>query len=211
MKAEHRKALQTNTLAQELTRVVEGIKKGPSRSTLFWLALFAVGLGIFFTFRYFWRQSEATASQRWLEYDEVVFPEQLSSFVKNPELTDTQQGRLGRYKEARYKLGKGLRDLGANPTAALEDIRAGTELYEQLLKETARVDLLIQEALWGAAKGREALDELDDARKNYERLAKEYPASELGKDAKKQLERLDSPEGKRDIRDLAKALAPTKK
>lgn len=211
MKAEHRKALQTNTLAHELGKVVEGIKKGPSRSTLFYAGLIALAVVIFFTFRYFWRQSEASASQRWLEYDEVVFPEQLDGFLKNPELADTPQGRLARYKEARYKLGKGLRDLGANPSASLDEIRAATELYEGLLKGSARVDLLTQEALWGAAKGNEALDDLDKAREYYGRLAKEYPASALGKDAQKQLERLDSPEGKRDIRDLAKALAPAKK
>src|SRR5262249_1753609 len=154
----------------------------------------------FFTFRYFLRSSEETASQRWLALDEIVFPEQLDSFLGNADLKDTPQGRLARYKEARHRLSQGLRDLGSNPTLGIDSIRAGTGIYEELLKSGNRVDLLTQEALWGAAKGNEALDELDKAKEYYTRLANEFPQSALGKDAKKQLERIESPDGKRDIR-----------
>jgi hypothetical protein len=209
MKAEHRKALQTNTLAQELGKVIEGFKKGPSRSTWFWLVLIAAAVAIFFVFRVFWNRSEQAVSERWVALDDVVFPEQLDRFLKDHD--GTEQARLARFLEARQKLSRGLRDLGANPDAAREEIRAGTDLYAELLKGSGRVDLLTQEALWGAAKGSEALGDLEQATSYYERLVKEYPASALGKDAKKQLERLNNPDTKRDIRDLTNTLSPSKK
>ena len=37
MKAEHRKELETNILAQQLSRVFEGLKQGPSRTTLLYI------------------------------------------------------------------------------------------------------------------------------------------------------------------------------
>ena len=37
MKAEHRKELETNVLAQQLGKAYEGLKQGPSRTTLFWV------------------------------------------------------------------------------------------------------------------------------------------------------------------------------
>lgn len=53
MKAEERKELVTNTLADKMGKFVQKVKGGPSRRTLFWVVLLAVvGLGVFFYFRY---------------------------------------------------------------------------------------------------------------------------------------------------------------
>jgi hypothetical protein len=208
MKAEHRKALETNTLAQEITKVVDTFKQGPSRSSMYWLGGIALGVVALLTFWYMWRSSERAASERWRELDGIVFPEQLASYLDKSGVSDTQQGRLARFKDARYKLTQGLRDLGTNPGLARENIEAGTKLYEELLKGVARIPLLHQEALWGAAKGNETLNNLDEAKQYYTKLVDDHPVSALGKDAKKQLDRLNSPEGKRDANELSKAFAP---
>lgn len=210
MKAEERKALESNALAQELGKAIDTLKQGPSRSTMVYLVVgLALVLGVLL-FRWFWRSSEATASQRWVQLDGVVFPEQLTALLDAPDMQDTQQGRLAKFKEARLKLTQGIRDFGANPSLALENIDQGTKLYEQLIDASSRVPLLHQEAIWGAAKGNESQGNLDKAKGYYQRLAKEYPASSLGKDAAKQTERLDSDEGKRDINALLKEFAPPK-
>jgi hypothetical protein len=110
-------------------------------------------------------------------------------------------------------LSEGLRDLGGNSTvrkAAIEKIQQGTELYDELAKQTGRIPLLHQEALWGAAKGYEALggtDNLDKARAKYEQLRKEYESTALGKDARKQLDRLNSDSTRQDLRDISRAFA----
>ena len=210
MKAEQRKALVTNSLAQEIGKVVEGVKKGPSRSSVVYLVLILLAVVGFFSFRYWSRSWEQTESERWVRFDEILFPDQLDAFAKDDKLADKPQARLARFKEARHKLGQGLSDLGANPSRAQESLRAGTDLYEELAKSSSRVDLLNQEALWGAAKGNEALNELDKARDYYKRLADEYSTSALGKDAAKQLARLNSDKGKADLTNLSKALAAPK-
>jgi len=210
MKAEERKALQTNALAQELGKAIDTIKQGPSRSTMIYLGVGIAIVAVALLARTFWRSSEATSSARWLKLDEIVFPEQLASFLEEPDLKETQQGRLARFKEARIKLTQGIRDLGTNPSLAQTNIEEGTKIYEKLIDSVSRVPLLHQEALWGSAKGNESLGQIDRAKEYYEKLVKEYPASSMGKDSKKQLERLDSDTGKKEIAELVKTFAAPK-
>jgi hypothetical protein len=211
MKAEERKALETNTLAKELGKVVEGIKKGPSRSTMVYVGVIVAVLFSVFLFRYFWRSSESTTSQRWLELDEVIFQEQLNTLLSKDDLKGTPQGRAALFKEARLLLMQGMRDYASSPGSAREFIEKGTEKYEELVKTSSRTPLLHQEALAGAAKGNEALGNIDKAEEFYQRLVKEYPVSTAGKDAKKQLDRLGTPSGRKDAEDLARSFSPPKK
>ena len=180
MKAEHRKELETNVLAQQMERAYQGIKQGPSCATIVWIGGAAAVIIVFLLFRYFLSTSEATASQRWLKLDEVVFPEQLSDLIKDADLKDTPQGRLARFKEARLNLTQGMRDLGRSPETASKRIEDAVKTYEELAKSRGRVPLLDQEALWGAAKGNEALGEYENAINLYTRLAHDFPASAAG-------------------------------
>ncbi|MGL4554996.1 MAG: tetratricopeptide repeat protein, partial [Gemmataceae bacterium] len=120
------------------------------------------------------------------------------------KLKDSVQGRMRDFKEARLNLGEGVRLLGVNRAGAVTRLQAAVKKYEELLQTAGRVPLLQQEALWGAAKGNEALGELDKAKEWYTKLANEYKTG-LGADAKKQLERL---EGSSDLRELVKEFAP---
>jgi hypothetical protein len=210
MKAEHRKELETNVLAQQITKAYEGLKQGPSRSTLFWVGGAGAVILIVVLFRIFMSSSETTSSKRWTSLDEVVFAEQLDLLMKEPELKDTPQGRLAQFKEARLNLSQGLRDLAANRDLAIKRVETATTLYEKLAQSAGRVPLLHQEALWGAAKGNEALGEYESARNLYKKLSEEYPASTMGKNAKKQLERLDSKAAQAELAELKKALSGTR-
>jgi hypothetical protein len=207
MKAEHRKELETNILAQHLEKAYQGLRQGPSRTFLFWVGGAVAVLLVFLLFRYFMSTSEATTSGRWLKLDGVVFPEQLDELLKESDLKDTPQGRLARYKEARMNLSEGMRILGHSSSEGTEKIESATRTYEELAKSPGRVPLLHQEALWGAAKGYEALGETDQAAKLYKRLADEYPTSALGMDAKKQLERLENTDNQADLAALKKAFS----
>jgi hypothetical protein len=213
MKAEHRKTLERNTLVEGARHFYEGMRQKPSRGTLLWGGLILLGIILFFTWRYFSRSSAESNSARWRQLDEVVFPEQLDALTQDPKLQGTQQARLARFKEARRQLQDGLRLLGnkSNRPDAIANIREATTSYEELLKDTHLVPLLKQEALAGAARGRETLGDLDAAHKWYEQLVKEFPKSALGKDAEKQLARLDDPANKQDLQDLAREYAPRDK
>jgi len=210
MKADERKALEKNLLADELDRAIDTIKRGPSMSTVFLAVLLLTLLMAFLAFRYFSRSSESLASERWTKLGNVVFPEQLNLLLSEADLRDTPQAKLAQFKEARLRLTQGLRDLGTKGVIAHKNIQEGTEFYEKLTEGTSKWPLLFQEALWGSGKGYEALGDLPKARSFYERLVKEAPNSALGKDAKKQLERLDSPAGQSDVLELSKAFAPPK-
>ena len=204
MKAEHRKELETNVLAQKLGEVYEGLRQGPSRSTVIWLIVLGavvLGVGLFW---YFLSSSRAADSQSWLKLDEAVFPAQLDARLKESELTGTPQFRIARFKEARVNLSAGLRAQGSNPKAALKRIESARDTYEELAKQSGRVPLLHQEALMGMAKANEALGNYEEARSGYERLTREYPSSALGVSATKQLERLGSEANKETLNKFKK-------
>jgi hypothetical protein len=192
-----RKALERNTLVEQLGRAYQGIRHGPSRSTVIFLLVIGVGVAAYFIIRGVSNYYEGVASARWLKLDEAVFPEQVDRLVDDPDFKGTTQYQLARCKEARLKLSQGLRDLGAPGLRkeARKQIQEGTEIYEELAESPGHLPpLLHQEALWGAAKGYESLGGVKNikrARELYEKLQKEYENTALGKDARKQLDRLD--------------------
>jgi tetratricopeptide (TPR) repeat protein len=204
MKADHRKELQTNLLADRLSRAAHSLTQAPSRSTMIYLGLAALAVVLILTWRYFSASSEASSSERWRKLDEVIFGAQLDEFVQDKDVQGTRQGLVARFKEARRLLQDGLRDLGTRKADARQNVEKGTQAYEALLKESLPVPLLQQEALWGAAKGYEALGDLDKAKQYYERLVKEHGNSALGRDADKALARLNDEDNRRDLEDLAK-------
>ena len=205
MNAEKKSANET-VLAHQLKGALEGIKHGPSRGTVYTIIGVAAVLFIGGLFRYFYLSSQATTSERWIKLDEAVFPEQLAELESEAGFKDSPQGRLLQFKQARQKLAQGLSNLASQPELGKADIENGTALYESLTASAGRIPLLHQEALWGTAKGSESLGDFEKARKFYNRLAKEYPISALGKDAVKQSSRLDKDH--KTATDLANMLLP---
>lgn len=216
MQAE-RKELERNSLAQHINRAYTGIKQGPSRGTILLLAVVIVAVLLFFLFRYFWSSSSSADSQRWLQLDQAVFPIQLTELVDDADakFKDTPQYRLAQFREARLKMSQGIRDFGNGNSSirekAVKNIQDAIVSYDELAKQyelakqSTRTPLLHQEALWAAAKGYETLggsDNIAKATERYETLKKDYEKSALGKDAKKQLERLSNPETKQILSDL---------
>src|SRR4051794_33740440 len=122
-----RKESITNDLAQGFSSAYEGLKQGPSRGMIITLAVIvAVGLvgGLFY---YFWRDSEAAASRRWVAVDGVVFPKQFETVGDEESLKDTSQARVLRFMEARRKLAQGVRDLGSADTHVRKRARKSVE------------------------------------------------------------------------------------
>jgi tetratricopeptide (TPR) repeat protein len=232
MKAEERKGLETNTLVTLLKKSAEDLKHGPSRTTLTVVGVIALVVVLYLVWRWFAMGATAADSARWLRWEELSDPEELSKapnkddraptsprerqeyqqitlleqFIKaNPGST---QERMARFQLARLLLGRGVRDLGTLGTRrqALEDLDRAAGLYEKLSRESTGVALLQEEALLNAGKAREARSELDRARQHYRQLEKDYPRSEFGQVAAQQLKRLETNKG--DLEALEKRLAP---
>jgi hypothetical protein len=117
----------------------------------------------------------------------------------------TIPGRTARFQEARLLLPQALQTLATPGRAeAIKDLLRARELYTQLSTETGDNPLLQQESLMGAAKAEEALvgvsnpdkpettyGSLDKALELYNKLAKTYPDSFLGEQAKAHAQRLE--------------------
>lgn len=208
MKAEHRKELTTNTLANRLGEAVQSMKEGPSRGTLYVLAAVGVVVILVLVWRYLAASAEETDSARWLKWNNLATPEQLKAFAENKDLEGHAQGRVARLEEARRRLFEGLRQLGNAGTRkqALEDLQQAAGLYDKLAGEYADKPLLHQQALMGAAKAHESLGEADAARKNYQQLQTKYGETVLGRDAAEQIQRLDVAQENGDFKALREEL-----
>jgi tetratricopeptide (TPR) repeat protein len=204
MKAEHRKELMTNTLANRLGEAVSSMKEGPSRGTLFVLGVVGLIVILALVWRYLAASGEEADSARWLKWDSVATPEQLKAFVENKEVEGQAQGRLARLEEARRSLYEGLRQLGNPGTRkkAQEELKHAVGLYEKLAEECADKPFLHPQALMGAAKSYESLGDAEQARRYYQQLQNKYTNTVFGRDAAEQLQRLDAAEQNGDFKAL---------
>jgi predicted negative regulator of RcsB-dependent stress response len=189
MKAQHRKDLQTNVLADRLGRLLRNAKEGPSRQVLvIWgvvLLAAAIGLGWW----YFSRHSEQENSAENRDLQEATTRDDYKKIADAHP--NTPAGRMARLQLARMSLREGLEhiysglsDDRANARSRLEEAR---DSYRQLATDFKDSPIIVQQCLMGEAKAQESLGQLDDALAVYQRLANEYPDSALGKEAKERV------------------------
>jgi tetratricopeptide (TPR) repeat protein len=212
MKAEHRKELETNVLADRLGRLVEGVKEGPSPTI--WLVLGGVALAVLlvFVWRYFTHEAEAKSAERWVTLDGLTTAADLEEFINNKDNLGTPQLRSAQFEFARLTLVEGLRQLGQplRRAMAIAQLKKAAATYEQLTEDSRDTPLLQEEALIGAARANESLGELTKARTYYERLVAEHGTSVLARDAKAALTRLGDEKNAADLKALADLLAQTR-
>jgi hypothetical protein len=208
MKAEHRKELQTNTLAHSLEQTLQGLKEGPSRNTVLILVLVGLAVVLVFTWRYFSHSALEADSARWYRWDNLVAPEQVDAFIKDKDTEGSEPALLARFLEARRTLQEGLRDLGqfTMREKAVDNVKKARDVYSKLVSDTASKPLLNQEALLCSAQANEALGDYDAAKSLYSQLADKFKDTVHGKNAAKQVERLNNDANKDDLRDLRSRL-----
>jgi hypothetical protein len=208
MKAEHRKELQTNTLAQTLGNTLQGLKEGPSRSTVVILVIIILAVVLIFTWRYFSRSAQEADSTLWFGWDNLAAPDQVDAYLKVNTVETSTQNMLARFLIARTALHDGMRDLGnVHSKEARDNLNKAANTYSKLAGETTSQPLLNQEALLGSAQAKEALGDYAGARTQYGQLAEKYKDTLRGKNAQKQVERLDSEANKSDLQELKNRLA----
>jgi tetratricopeptide (TPR) repeat protein len=209
MKAEKRKELAKNDLAAGIEKLVAGVTEGPSKNQVTYITLGVVGVALVITMVYLWiyfaNQSKTADSERWAELNRIITanawsasPDDLQRFADDKKNAGTPQARLARFELARYWM-QSDRDLASKDrrAEALSNIKKARELYVKLIDESGDMPALAQEALMGAANASETIGDIDQAKKYYEKLAKDYPQSVYGKDATKQLDRINN--GKDDL------------
>src|SRR5262249_32871518 len=105
MKAEHRKELQTNALADRIGKFLQGLKARPSSSsTIIWVFIILAG-----GWWYFSRASERSRSEQWRMIDEVSNLDQLDSLIQ--EHPSSLPTRVARFEKARFLMHQGEANL----------------------------------------------------------------------------------------------------
>ena len=147
MKAEHRKELETNALADRIGKMVSNLKTGPQRGVGLYVVLgILVAALVFFSVRWY-RVSKNENSEAWMLYDVGEIKALLESY---PE---TNSGRAARLiLTAHSTWTEGIKKLGADPKGALESLDRAAEQYEQIKTEIEGDPVLEPEVLYALAQ-----------------------------------------------------------
>jgi tetratricopeptide (TPR) repeat protein len=191
MKAQHRKELQTNVLADRIGRLIESVKAGPSQTTMMVITgIIVLGTAVFFGWRYYSNVSKQNRSELWLKVEEATDLQKLEKIAnENP---NTVAGKVARLQWARTLYRQGIEKLYSvsDRDTAKQNLEEARKLYDQVAKELSDNPVMTQEALMGSAKARESLGDVDGATTAYEKLAKDFPKSTLGKEAEERAKQL---------------------
>jgi tetratricopeptide (TPR) repeat protein len=221
MKAEHRKELHTNVLADRLGKLLQGFREGfgrPSNTALLvWGGIF-VAIVLLIGWKVYSNARTRSKSAEWRQLDEASNFGDLEKIAgENP---GSSPARIVRYQMARVHLRRGMENFCSSSLDghenALEDLNQAATLYGELSNEVKDNPVLIQEALLGVAKAKEALGELDAALAAYEQLAERYPNSVNGKGAAERAKKLKENKDQvsafyRKLDELTAPVAPPKK
>jgi hypothetical protein len=204
MKAEHRKELETNVLADWLGRRLETLKKGSKNSYLITGVVVLIVAAVFGTM-YLMRSASAKSSALWFKYDTAGSLTELDKLAADNR--GTMAARAARFEVARALLGQGVQNLG-NPeqhASAVDSLEKARSLYEELAPQAKDTPVWQQEALMGVATAEESLvgsgkdASLDKAQEYYRRVAEQFPDTFQGETARKRADELKNPKTRAEI------------
>lgn len=190
MKAEHRKELETNVLADRMGRAIQSMKHRPRKRTVLWVIIIG-GLLIGW---WVWMRSKQLAREensiRWLTLGVGDFNGLRGSEKNNAILA-------ANFESAWYALWEeGIKNLAKAPDTTLIRLEALKEKYEQLATMAKDDPVLLPEALYAIA----VIDEtrairdrkyLEEALSSYHLVADKHKDSAFGKLALDRIEILE--------------------
>jgi hypothetical protein len=195
MKAEHRKELETNTLADKVGQVVKRVKTGQRRTLLMWtISIAVVSLALFFLNSWWINRKKAT-SDHWANlYDGS------GAHIQNLAFTapESPAGKSARLQIAWFLYWEeGVKMIGSEKGSkgALAAIAKAGEFYEALAKDCKDDPIFEPQAMLGKAMVHESLaihnvKLLDKAAELYKEVVDKYEKSAEGTYAKDRLDHL---------------------
>src|SRR6266700_1921512 len=104
MKAEPRKELETNALADRMVHLVQRVKTQQRRTTLYWAIMVAVLFIVLFVAIRWHYTTRADSSHRWVGLEigarKMYFPDVPGLADLSKEYPETNQGKAARFQEA---------------------------------------------------------------------------------------------------------------
>jgi hypothetical protein len=197
MKAEERKHLKENDLAERLGRAWQSVSSGSTTNTIIW-GVILVGLALAIGWRYYSGATFRNRSAEWSAVERANSAADLEQIIKDHP--GAVVARVAKLHLTRFQMDDALARV-AGPTSddrvkAADTLTEVRNRYAELAKDFSDQPELVQEALMGVAKADEVLaaiprvdnpteprESLDTAQAAYEDLAKRYPDSFFGKQA----------------------------
>jgi hypothetical protein len=202
MKAEQRKELETNALADRMGHLVQRMKTQPRRSTMYYvIGCIAVILAVAFGVRWYSLSREEN-SHRWGLLDNA------SQGFLNELATqgETNPGKAARFQTAWIRFWEfGIKRLAVdNGMGAMDKLAEARDTYKKLAEDCAGDPVWEPEAMYALAVIEEThavqnLDALENAKKLYEDLAKKHKESARGKLADEWVKNYETPRGKQEL------------
>jgi hypothetical protein len=229
MKAEHRKELQTNALADRIGRFFKNVKSGAqSSSAMVWvIAVLTVVLvvGAWLIFR---KNARENRSEMWVTVDEAVSrePQALPRVFHTPSKDDPVQQSIDTLNDiidkhpntkaalmARFKLAQlylrtlGLDKVATDPDIAMENLDKARIEFKKLEDEAQNDPYWKPQALLGIAQVMETMAlknaaNLRKAQDLYKELADDYPDSAAGKEAAERVKLFKNQTRREEIEDF---------
>ncbi|MBI2808797.1 MAG: hypothetical protein HYX68_27760 [Planctomycetes bacterium] len=195
MKAEQRKELETNTLADRMGHVVQRVKTGQRRTMLiYFVAVAGLVIATWVGYRWWYSGVEET-SVRWLNFYDGG-GDYLSSLAGKD--LSTPEGKAARLQIAWILYwDEGVKWIGANQGRGIAGLKKASEFYEELVTACEKDKVLQPQAMLGHAACEENLAVLDPAKRLrkardlYEELVKKHPESAEANFARERLEILN--------------------
>ncbi len=191
MKAEQRKELETNTLADKMGVAMQKAKAASRRAVLLYAGLgLACLVVVFFAYRYFDTQ-KAEASETWVELHDGQ-----RGLLEKVATKENAAGKAARLQIAWFLYWEqGIKLLGHNQEAGLKALEAAAVEYKEIQKLCADDPIFEPQAMLGQAVAEECLTVkdatyLEKAKRSYEEIQKKYEKSAEARFAKERLDEI---------------------
>jgi len=183
MKSEHRHELKTNELeriASEWGHTAEHYVQDNWMLLAAAVVVIAIGAGGLV----YWRSSSGTAGQQgWREFASATKASDFGNVAD--KFPGTAAGSWARLMEGEIELNSGVRSSFTDRAAGRSDLKKAQENFEKLIADKATPSDVMERALFGLARAKEALPDknlgpskVDDAAiETYQRLVTEFPIS----------------------------------
>jgi hypothetical protein len=183
MKSEHRHELKTNELeriASEWGHTAEHYVQDNWMLLAAAVVVIAIGAGGLV----YWRSSSGTAGQQgWREFASATKASDFGNVAD--KFPGTAAGSWARLMEGEIELNSGVRSSFTDRAAGRSDLKKAQENFEKLIADRATPSDVMERALFGLARAKEALPDknlgpskIDDAAiETYQRLLTEFPIS----------------------------------
>lgn len=168
MKAEQRKELETNTLADKMGHVVTSMKGGSRRTVLIYAGLAALLVVAAWVGYRMYQGSKEEASMRWVYLYDGAQPK-----IDALATMENEQGKAARFQRAwLFYWEAGVKNLGRDQAGAVSALKGAEKEYSELMTLCKDDPVYEPQAMLGRAVAIETLAVQDRA--NLDRAAKAY-------------------------------------